>query len=774
MTSGRSVQPGAPLAKIQARDWNAMLQLVEKDRQGSVNRVNSVGDGQWGASSIIKVKNLTGRSVGVGDALGIGGPLVGPRADSSEIPSDTILRGVLASGETFNRRVAVLLEPLGQNDIGRAVISGVVFAFIYAPQNVPRNEGDFATVQNSLTRLERTNNQNGCPILWIDDPANIDETGHRWALVSLTPAAPTTASQAPSWMMGPRYFGCDLSDCLQAGSRWLDPSKPCMGCEATPDHYAITFFSAGSTRCCGEKLWQRSLPIASDDFPNTRDIILYRSTTANCRWESKPIECRRLGTECGNARYRWNAGFREKNCDVVWRWTQAQVFGRHEWIGDGAGGWVLDFSACTSNDGVPLMPAMPPSRPSLGWNDRELTPCVPVYPYYWLADYRSDCGDPPGTLLGGPRWAPPTGGAYNYGTCYDAQNNVSVPLGPPVGAPNGGPSVVTRRCRYFVEDPNEAGWVLITPCTCGTASPPARTGLYDGEIVSVECEQSELYGELYTQPTYVRWVLRTEGEPATLRLEDAAGGVVFEYRLQPPRSWCCTCANPMVLVSCGPYPCDPPAFACVRAKIHASCDAACIGQQFEITVDSSSMPTAQYPLPCWDQYLRDNTVNELDDCDFTESAPSVGEQCDMIAGTFLLENEGLDEFGNCVWRYSETRSGAACGGDWRLEWVLKVQSGETIHATLTVTISNTNASPIVLSPSHQEERPHQSTHAKWEGDIDCNNRRLQRVAWPNYEKFCQGDTVYNHIGPIDHANPLGHLLCTDLPEHIDLIPVMAA
>ena len=189
MTSGRSVQPGSPLARIQARDWNAMLQLVEKDRRGGVHRVNSIGDGKWSHNVIVRVRNDSGAARRQWDVLGIDGPLITAAANLSEFARVTL------KGQTPNQshrgRFVVLLEPLAANAIGDAVAVG------FAPVRINHPEAEAPRVADIVIGecghlVESTT---GVPVMYAEPP---DLDGMRWAVVNLSPgvAAPPAASPA--------------------------------------------------------------------------------------------------------------------------------------------------------------------------------------------------------------------------------------------------------------------------------------------------------------------------------------------------------------------------------------------------------------------------------------------------------------------------------------------------------------------------------------------------------------------------------------------------
>lgn len=125
MPTDRRVSAGERI-RIPADTWNDVLETVRRAR-GS--RLGSGGSGPLadavGASVVVLIQNATGAALDEGACLAIGDALVTVGIDFADEP--------IFSGDTpasATDAVAVLVEPLANGEIGRAVIQGVAVATV--------------------------------------------------------------------------------------------------------------------------------------------------------------------------------------------------------------------------------------------------------------------------------------------------------------------------------------------------------------------------------------------------------------------------------------------------------------------------------------------------------------------------------------------------------------------------------------------------------------------------------------------------------------------
>ena len=132
------VQPGEPL-KIHAAAWNRMLDTVRQPHAVAAEP----GEIEQ-ASNIVLVRNQTGQPVpamGVMQVSGVaitpvGGSLTGTDAASSRSRS-FVQRPILSGGmpSAASNSIAVALEPIAENAIGRCAIGGVFAVKVHITQS---------------------------------------------------------------------------------------------------------------------------------------------------------------------------------------------------------------------------------------------------------------------------------------------------------------------------------------------------------------------------------------------------------------------------------------------------------------------------------------------------------------------------------------------------------------------------------------------------------------------------------------------------------------
>ena len=553
-----------------------MLQLVDQDRQRGVNRVNSIGDGPWDNTTIVRVQNESGDPVSAGDALALGGPLFRPRVNLSQFLTETVLIGVKPQPNLYEGRAVVLLEPLAPGAIGRAAILGVVPVNLYAP-NDPSVSAYRANIRPEHNMLMRQDGKDGYPILWLDSVQNIDENGRRWALIQLH-QAPYRNTEVDADDDG---SNCSPTECIDY------PSTSGPAVASCPSTYTLHF---GDFSCCTgvvELLANRTLEAASAG-----------------RWLGPWFDCPGIGIRCGTARWRWRTGFRQVNCASTWRWTQINCEGSHHWrsvFDSGSGQYVWQWMGTTCNcDGTGLqsdyMPPVAPSIPATNSVPDQYLPCIPVEPFKWKCDSSflpEECG-----------------------TCGQCANGTFAgpPAGPPADPNDPSQTVVTYQCQVSVPDPEETGWELIQSCRCGIALPPDRDGLFDGEELTTPCVNSEPtdgYGG-YSGPPRVRFELAGEDAETGAEVRLLRGtDILVRWRPIDNRPWCCRCNSRFrIVVDDCVWPCAKiPEEICVRPKGGGlTCNTA--AASYAVSVDNVTSTTDGNP--CGEHIETANGVHVMD------------------------------------------------------------------------------------------------------------------------------------------------------------------
>lgn len=129
---------GDPLKKVQSGDkleipaetFNTMIDAARdfRSRQRSISQERPQSFRQ---ASIVLVRNNSGSDRNLGEILGIDSPIIGPSDNLNEFKKRVILSCSTPSPSYHIAKFVVLLEPIANGKIGRAVIAGVAPAYIY-------------------------------------------------------------------------------------------------------------------------------------------------------------------------------------------------------------------------------------------------------------------------------------------------------------------------------------------------------------------------------------------------------------------------------------------------------------------------------------------------------------------------------------------------------------------------------------------------------------------------------------------------------------------
>ena len=181
----RKVQPGDALV-IPAATYNGFIDCLVDLRQ----RQSSVGQSVKGAAlptGAVLIVNESGGNRNRFDVLGVAGPFVLPDDDAQGFRNRVALRCVTPTADHAGRFV-VLLEPVADGAVGRAMAAGVTVAVVDIT-------GTDATHVDAAADTYTLADQEGgsARILWREGG-----TGEQWAVVRLGDATGGSALPAPS------------------------------------------------------------------------------------------------------------------------------------------------------------------------------------------------------------------------------------------------------------------------------------------------------------------------------------------------------------------------------------------------------------------------------------------------------------------------------------------------------------------------------------------------------------------------------------------------
>ena len=162
---------------MSARTWNRFCDaadIVLGDRY-KVNAQSAGGSAY--AANIILIKNNSGHDVGRFGVLGISGVAIDPASSGQaaiEFAERPVLTGVTPTTAAHSERFVVTIEPIADDAIGRAAVSGVFACLV----NVTDEDHQFADVKNNdRTQLESVD-CGVCQLLWKESGTGED----KWAL----------------------------------------------------------------------------------------------------------------------------------------------------------------------------------------------------------------------------------------------------------------------------------------------------------------------------------------------------------------------------------------------------------------------------------------------------------------------------------------------------------------------------------------------------------------------------------------------------------------
>jgi hypothetical protein len=168
------VHAGQPL-QLSAADWNAMLEAA-RAYQLRGPRATSDKAPQPPPTATVYIQNKSGADRDRFDVLGVDAPLIDPADNLDEFQHRVALAGVAPTAADHLGRFAILAEPLRDNAIGRAWVSGVFPARV----NVTDEGHRFADVADGDATQLASADAGVAQILWAQAG-----TGTLWAIVRI-------------------------------------------------------------------------------------------------------------------------------------------------------------------------------------------------------------------------------------------------------------------------------------------------------------------------------------------------------------------------------------------------------------------------------------------------------------------------------------------------------------------------------------------------------------------------------------------------------------
>lgn len=187
------VTPGTPL-RIPASAYNSFVDAARAHRRAfGTGAAQDQATGLDGRQTVVLVKNTTGSDVGLLSVLGIGGVQIDPNGSDAakfEFLRRPVLTGVAPAEGTHDTAFVILLEPIANNEFGRAVIAGCTPAIV----NVTDADHGYAVITDADPSTLTSAPTGPCRILW--KPAGTG-TG-KICLVRIDQADPIGTHETPA------------------------------------------------------------------------------------------------------------------------------------------------------------------------------------------------------------------------------------------------------------------------------------------------------------------------------------------------------------------------------------------------------------------------------------------------------------------------------------------------------------------------------------------------------------------------------------------------
>ena len=239
------VKAGDPL-EIRAPVWNAMLDAA-RDRQARGHATERTPGPDFRGVPIL-IKNNSGADRSQYDILGVSGVVFAAMDDGFK--QRIVLTGVTPATGSHEGKFAVLAEPIGDGDIGSAVVDGTTICQV----NITDAAHEFADIANGDAAKLVSGETGPTQIIWIESG-----TGTKWAVVRIGNKA----------VEGEALTG-EIS--AYAGNTVPDGYLLCDGAEVSKTTYADLF--AALDDGAGGGLWDNSPSAGNFNVPALGGLTL--------------------------------------------------------------------------------------------------------------------------------------------------------------------------------------------------------------------------------------------------------------------------------------------------------------------------------------------------------------------------------------------------------------------------------------------------------------------------------------------------------------------
>jgi len=170
------VKAGDPL-EIRAPVWNAMLDAA-RGRQAQQHSTGRTPGPDFRGVPVL-IKNNSGYDRSRYDILGVSGVVFAATDDGFK--QRIVLTGVTPAAGSHEGKFAVLAEPIGDGDIGPAIVDGVTICQV----NITDASHEYADIANGDAAKLVSAKSGPVQIIWIESG-----TGTKWAVVRIGPKLP--------------------------------------------------------------------------------------------------------------------------------------------------------------------------------------------------------------------------------------------------------------------------------------------------------------------------------------------------------------------------------------------------------------------------------------------------------------------------------------------------------------------------------------------------------------------------------------------------------
>ena len=351
----QKVTPGQPV-KIQAETWN---QVIDSARDHT-RRVSSHGGPptvDTSGSQYVTIKNNSGGTVNRFGILAITSPIVDPTGSVSEFQAKVNFVGEEPS-DSATECIAILQEPLKDQQIGKAIIFGVAVVRVNMLDAAHR----YATLTPGQPGYLTSTASANAPakIFWVES-----STGEKWAYIELSQKAPCgTTSTTTTAQPCSGYCTWSWNNSTKV---WTNTGSSCLNCVCIPPAYCGSRDCEITRTWCSQSGGPATPPCAGTTSTTTSTTTATPGDCAgSCRWRKHPngnwvrIEGDCQPASISGGQLSWCAcaspdssqgGDCEETHTPCVRYTQSiYCEGNCQWFFDPDGNdWVLIAGGCRSN-----------------------------------------------------------------------------------------------------------------------------------------------------------------------------------------------------------------------------------------------------------------------------------------------------------------------------------------------------------------------------------------------------------------------------------------